>query len=279
MLLAPIADLKWAYQLHYYVCFRTRSRRKEFHGSGQLSLARALEDVCSNHDYHLLQHKIYPDHLRCLLSLRPDHALSAVLNKIKSNASRQFCSEFQLVTPLWATGYLARSVGRVRINAVKQYLSQQAEHHGYSSRLNPPVFRYRCRQQSELRAAHSVFDLNHHLVFATRYRRGVFGAELGRELVDYWLRVACKRGFAIDQVSVLPDHVHLLVRLVPKMSIEQCALSLMNNSQDWMVKHHPRDLIRAGIDSLWQPSAYTGTLGQVTTAMVKSFLRGSPTLE
>jgi len=96
MLLAPIADLHWAYQLHYYVCFRTRSRRKEFHSSRQLSLARALEDVCSNHDYHLLQHKIYPDHLRCLLSLRPDHALSAVLNKIKSNASRQFCSEFQL---------------------------------------------------------------------------------------------------------------------------------------------------------------------------------------
>ncbi len=279
MLLAPIADLQWAYQLHYYICFRTRSRRKEFHSSRQLSLARALEDVCSNHDYHLLQHKIYPDHLRCLLSLKPVHALSAVLNKLKSNTSRQFCSEFQLGTPLWATGYLARSVGRVRISAVEQYLSQQAEHHGYSSRLNPPVFRYRCQQQSELRAAHSVFDLNHHLVFATRYRRGVFGAELGRELVDYWLRVACKRGFAIDQVSVLPDHVHMLVRLVPKMSIEQCALSLMNNSQDWMVKQHPRDLIRAGIDSLWQPSAYTGTLGQVTTAMVKSFLRGSPTLE
>ena len=34
------------------------------------------------------------------------------------------------------------------------------------------------------------------------------------------------RGFAIDPISVVPDHVHLLVRIVPRMSIEECALLL-----------------------------------------------------
>ena len=37
---------------------------------------------------------------------------------------------------------------------------------------------------------------------------------------------------------MLPDHVHLLVRLAPKTSIDDCALSLMNNSQHWMETHH-----------------------------------------
>jgi transposase IS200 family protein len=50
-------------------------------------------------------------------------------------------------------------------------------------------------------------------------------------VVDYMLKVASKRGFALEEVSVLPDHVHLLVKLPPKISIENCALSLMNNSQ------------------------------------------------
>ena len=132
MLWEPLTQLKWAYRLHYYICFRTRWRRKEFgDGKREASLSRLLADVCSNHDYRFLTHKIYPDHLRCLLSLKPDQSLSAVINKLKSNVSREFCSEFDLEPPLWATGYLARSVGRVRIQAVRQYIAQQAEHHGY----------------------------------------------------------------------------------------------------------------------------------------------------
>jgi REP-associated tyrosine transposase len=271
--LESLSELGWAYQLHYYICFRTRWRRNEFYNDiREASLSRTLAEVCGNHDYHLLQHKVYPDHLRCLLSLKPDQVISKVVNTLKSNLSREFGSEYKLEPPLWATGYLARSVGRVRIQAVKKYLEAQSEHHGYSSRINPPVFRYGSEEPVVLSAAHAVFDLTYHLVLATRYRHGVFGSKLGRELVMYWLAVANKREFAIDQASVLPDHVHLMVRLKPRMSIQECALSLMNNGQDWIAKHHSSDLIQAGVDSLWQPSAYAGTCGKVTTAMVKAFL-------
>jgi REP-associated tyrosine transposase len=226
----------------------------------------------SKHGYHLLQHKVYHDHLRCLLSLRPDHGISTVINKLKSNVSREFCAEFGLEAPLWATGYLARSVGRVRIQAVKQYLAEQAAHHGYGRRVNPPVFRYRTTNPAVLSAKHAAFDLSHHLVFATSYRRGVFSSALGNELMDYWLKVAGKRGFAVDEATVLPDHLHMLVRITPKLSIEECALSLMNNSQHWMGKHHARVLVQEGIDRVWQPSAFAGTCGKVTTAQVKAFL-------
>jgi putative transposase len=273
VLTPPITQIKWAYQLHFYICFRTRWRRAAFgDAEREASLSRLLAEICTNHDYHLLQSKVYQDHLRCLLSLKPNQSISKVVNMLKSNMSREFCLSFGLRAPLWAAGYLARSVGRIRIQAVKEYLANQAEHHGYSKRVNPPVFRYRCNQPVSLRAAHAVFDLRYHLVFATRYRRGVFSSTLGSELLDYWLKIADKRGFALDDASVLPEHVHLLVRLAPKMSIEECALSLMNNSQYWMLKHHKGALVRAGIDTVWQPSAYAGSCGKVTTAMVKSFL-------
>ncbi|MEW6211853.1 MAG: IS200/IS605 family transposase [Acidobacteriota bacterium] len=235
-------------------------------------LARLLAEVCNNHDYHLLQHRAYSDHLRCLLSLKPHQAISRVINTLKSNISREFCAEFDLTPPLWATGYLARSVGRARIQAVKQYLANQAEHHGYAKRAIPPVFRYRTGKPEIISAEHNVFDLTHHIVLATRYRRSVFSSGLGKELIDYWLRVARKRGFAIDQATVLPDHAHLLARIAPRMSVEECALSLINNSQHWMSRHHAQAIVREGIDHLWQTSAYAGTCGKVTTAQVKAFL-------
>ena len=269
----PSTSLTWAYQLHYYLCFRTRWRRARFENPGEAeSLSRTLAEVCLRHQYHLLQHKVFADHLRCLLSLRPDHSISHTVNTLKSNLSREICTEFRITAPLWATGYLARSIGKVRIQAVKQYLDQQSEHHGYASRLRSPVFRFRETEPVTLSSSHCAFDLAHHLVFATQCRRGIFDSALGRELVEYWLRVAQKHRFAIDQATVLPDHVHLLVRLIPKRSIEECALSLMNNAQHWMAKHHPVVMVAAGVDRLWQQSAFAGTCGQMTTALLKRFL-------
>jgi REP element-mobilizing transposase RayT len=162
--------------------------------------------------------------------------------------------------------------GKVRVKAVREYLANQAEHHGYSSRARPPLFRYRATTPVVLTSSHAAFELGHHLVFATRYRRNAFNSQVGNELVEYWLKVAGKHGFAIDQATVLPEHMHMLVRIVPKMSIEQCALALMNNAQHWMGKHYPNVLVRERLDQLWQPSAYAGTCGKVSTALLKSFL-------
>jgi REP element-mobilizing transposase RayT len=95
---------------------------------------------------------------------------------------------------------------------------------------------------------------------------------MGSGLVAYWLSVAQKHGFAIDEATVLPDHLLMLIRLAPTISMEECALSLMNNGQYWMSKQHPKALVREGMEQVWQPSAYAGTCGKVTTAQVKAFL-------
>jgi putative transposase len=260
MHLDPFDNLAWAYQLHYYLCFRTRRRRARL----TPELYHTLTEICGRHDYHLLQSRIYPDHLRCLVSLRPAQKIAKVIQTLKANSSPE--------SGFWERGYLAQSVGRIRIETVKTYIDDQAHHHGYSMRLLPPVFRYRSEQPIVLTAAHASFELNYHLVFATHRRIGVFDSVLGQRLTSYWLRVAAKHGFAIDRVGVVPDHVHLLVRIAPKISIEECALALLNNGQYFVGKYEAAALVRAGTDRLWQTSAYAGTTGKVTTALLKRFL-------
>jgi len=139
-------------------------------------------------------------------------------------------------------------------------------------RLLPPVYRYRAPLPVRLKAAHASFELNHHLVFATCQRTGVFTSGFGQALSAYWLRVATKRDFAIDQISVVPDHVHLMVRIVPKMSIEGCTFLLLNNGQHFIGQNFPQALVQAGINQLWEGSAYAGTCGELTTALIKSWL-------
>jgi putative transposase len=260
MQLQPYVSLNWAFQLHYYICFRTRRRRISFISPGLVDeFHRLLIEICRNCDYHLLQCRLYPNHLRCLLSLRPDQSISKVIQTLKPNLT----SFFDLAPPVWARGFLAKSVGRTNLAAVRQYSRNQAEHHGYARRIVPPVYRFQAGNPRLLCAAHSVFDLSHHVVIATQCRHGIFDSSTGRALAGYWLRVAEKRGFAIDQMSILPDHAHL-----------SCVLSLMNNGQYFVAGRFPELLVKAGVDGLWQASAYAGTCGQFTTALMKVFLRG-----
>ena len=274
MQLETYKEISWAFQLHYHICFRTHRRKTVFDAPSRIvALSQALTDLCQINDLHLLEQDCQPQHIQLLLSLRPSQVISDALKKLKGRSSAAICQEFGLDPPLWARGYLARSVGRVRIQAVKRYLENQAEHHGYSARALPPVFRFNSPERALLATAHASFDLTHHLVLATRFRRGIYDSKTGQALVNYWLKVAAGRGFAIDQATVLPDHIHLHVRITPKISVEQAALSLMNNGQYFMAKHFPVTLVEAGVDQLWQPSAYVGTCGELPTALLKAFLR------
>jgi putative transposase len=272
MFLTPYTSLKWAYQLHYYLCFKTHRRKPIFNTDRATALADLIAEICQNHDYHTLNHHTYDEQFRGLFSLRPEQAIAKTIQTLKSNSARELAKSFELSIPIWARGYLARSSGRVRTSAVKAYLETQDTHHGYANRIRPPVFKYREPSPVVLRAAHAWFDLSHHLVFSTKQRRGVFTSQTGEALTAYWLGVAAQREFAIDQISIVPDHLHLIVRIVPKMSIEEVALCLMNNGQHFIGKQYPELLIQNGINQLWNASAYAGTCGEITTALLMKWL-------
>jgi putative transposase len=272
--LEPYDQIAWAYQLHYDIRFRTHRRRPHFSSPSLLtSLSQSLEDLCELNEFHLLDKKLESQSSRLLLSLRPEHTIANVLKTLKGRSSSAMCAELAISPPLWARGYLAESVGRVRIQAVKNYISGQSEHHGYAARKTPPIYCYKAEPKVPLTTAHSFFDLTHHVVLATKFRRGVFAAREGKALIGYWNEVGKVREFAIDRATVLPEHIHMIVRITPKTSVERVVLSLMNNGQYFVGKHFPDALVHAGIDQMWQPSAYAATCGELSTALLKAFLR------
>jgi hypothetical protein len=56
------------------------------------------------------------------------------------------------------------------------------------------------------------------------------------------------------------------------MSIEECAMLMMNNGQHFIGATYPREFVKAEFSQLWQPSAYAGTCGEVSTALLKTWL-------
>ena len=67
--------------------------------------------------------------------------------------------------------------------------------------------------------AHTSWNCKYHIVFAPKYRRKVFYEEKREEIRDI-LRQLCQwKGVEIIEGEICPDHIHILVRIPPKMSV------------------------------------------------------------
>ncbi len=67
--------------------------------------------------------------------------------------------------------------------------------------------------------AHTKWNCKYHVVFAPKFRRKIIYGQLRVEIGKI-LRMLCERkGIEIIEAEVCIDHVHMLIKVPPKMSI------------------------------------------------------------
>jgi putative transposase len=264
--------LEAAFQLRYYLTFKTQCLKPLFSGAHTL-VGDVLTDVCHRRDYHLLDSSIDRDHLRLLVSLQPEQTVSDAVRMLKGNLQNQFRKQLN-VGELWAKGYFARSSGTVDLQRVRQYVESQPRHHGYTGNWTKPLkFRNSDFKSPAFSFDHSVSMLNYHFVFATHDRRPVFDEGIALNLFECLMLLGRRNLFSVDRVGVLPDHLHLLMEGVPSKSANDYASVVLNETREWMTEKYWGVLKATEAWNVWQPSYYVGTVGEYTSAQVSSFLR------
>ena len=123
------------------------------------------------------------------------------------------------------------------------------------------------------RGRHCVFAIHAHLVFVTKYRRGVFRQEhldsLHRILAD-----VCKDFDAeLIEFNGERDHVHLLINYPPKVALSALVNSLQGVSSRLLRKEfgdfHPW-LKRRGV--LWSPSYFAASCGGAPIEILRQYI-------
>ena len=76
----------------------------------------------------------------------------------------------------------------------------------------------------------------------------------------------------MKKVSFVPDHVHVALTLHPTVVPASIVAALMNAGQEIMWRRFERDVIQAGVERLWQPSAYLGSFGELTSPAVSAYV-------
>ncbi|MHB1641784.1 MAG: IS200/IS605 family transposase [Acidithiobacillus sp.] len=120
---------------------------------------------------------------------------------------------------------------------------------------------------------HCVFNLHVHLVFVTKYRRGVFTGEVLAELHGIFAAVC--RDFSAELVEFdgEDDHVHLLVNYPPRVSVSALVNSLKGVSSRMIrKKNYPSVRKRLWGGALWSPSYFAGSCGGAPISIIRQYI-------
>lgn len=120
---------------------------------------------------------------------------------------------------------------------------------------------------------HCVFNLHIHLVFVTKYRRGVFTKVVIDELQNIFAQVCIDFEAELVEFDGEDDHVHLLVNYPPKVSISSLVNSLKGVSSRMIRKKDYPD-IRKKLwgGALWSPSYFAGSCGGAPISIIRQYI-------
>jgi len=109
---------------------------------------------------------------------------------------------------------------------------------------------------------HSKWECKYHIVFAPKFRRKVIYGQLKRDIAKI-LSMLCKRkGVEIVEVEMCPDHVHMLVRIPPNISVSSFMGYLKGKSTLMIFERHANLKYKYGNRHFWCRGYYVYTVGK-----------------
>jgi putative transposase len=86
--------------------------------------------------------------------------------------------------------------------------------------------------------AHTKWNCKYHIVFAPKYRRKVAYGKMKQDIANI-LSMLCKRkSVEIVEAEICPDHVHMLVKIPPSLSVSSFVGYLKGKSTLMIFERH-----------------------------------------
>jgi putative transposase len=115
------------YNSESHLVWVTKYRDHVLIGDVQIRSREVIRQICQQHDLTMLKGHVSKEHIHLLVSARPHHAVSDLMQKLKGRSSRLLQQEFPHLRKrywgqhLWARGYFCATVGQVTEEMVQEY--------------------------------------------------------------------------------------------------------------------------------------------------------------
>lgn len=130
------------YKTQYHIVWVTRYRRKILTKGVQKYLSAKLEEVGKYHpDWKYIETGIAQDHVHVHMVIPPKHAVSQVVECIKSNTGRALKEKFRFLEKvywdgggIWGVGYFVSTVG-INEAIIRRYVEMQEKEDAGQAKL------------------------------------------------------------------------------------------------------------------------------------------------
>ena len=125
---------------------------------------------------------------------------------------------------------------------------------------------------------HCIFTMHVHLVFVTKYRRGVFTNKILGELHTIFSSVCTDFEAELIEFDGEEDHVHLLIHYPPKIAVSALVNSLKGVSSR-MIRKLNEPSIRKKLwgGALWSPSYFASSCGGAPLDIIRQYIERQQT--
>lgn len=119
-------------------------------------------------------------------------------------------------------------------------------------------------------SSHTVYNIGYHIVFCPKFRRKVLVDGIDVRLKELFLEKADELGITIERMEVMPDHVHLYVKIKPTYAVHFVVNQLKGYSSVTLRREFPK--LRSKLPTLWTRSYFVESIGHISEETVKRYI-------
>ena len=119
--------------------------------------------------------------------------------------------------------------------------------------------------------SHTKWLCKYHIVFTPKYRRKIIFNQYRESLIEFFKRLCSYKGVEIIEGHMMPDHVHLLVSIPPKIAVSTFVGYLKGKSSLMIFERHANLKYKYGNRHFWCRGYYVSTVG-LNEATIKKYI-------
>lgn len=119
----------------------------------------------------------------------------------------------------------------------------------------------RKRNDEDSSLSHTKWNCSYHIVFGPKYRRKEIYGKLRRDIGKYLRRLCEYKEVEIIEANACSDHIHMLVKIPPKISVSSFMGYLKGKSSLMIFDNHANLKYKYGNRRFWAEGYYVSTVG------------------
>ena len=124
----------------------------------------------------------------------------------------------------------------------------------------------------DLSLSHTRWNCKYHIVFIPKYRRKEIYGKLRSDIGQILRQLCLYKGVEIIEAYAMLDHIHMLVRIPPKIAVSNFMGYLKGKSSLMIFERHANLKYKYGNRNFWAKGFFVSTVG-LDTKKVQEYIR------